>query len=201
MDSRKGSISLKGMMTARQLSTDLGALGGTLLCGQTLDRHCVRCCQLPPFASSQTQLGVVQDNKGHSRQIGVTCEGTKGRGERQNKWNQEPKEIEGSLEQGYIGTQINGVKGRKPEGLERRRANGNKGRKAYLAHLMALLQRLSMRSGREWLLPVLLSRPANTMGSMPPSSSGSATYSQIHDKAWKEKQQQSHLANLCIRAP
>lgn len=34
----------------------------------------------------------------------------------------------------------------------------------------------SMRSGREWLLPVLESRPANTMGSMPPSSSGRATW-------------------------
>ena len=34
----------------------------------------------------------------------------------------------------------------------------------------------SMRSGREWLLPVLESRPANTIGSMPPSSSGRATW-------------------------
>lgn len=32
-----------------------------------------------------------------------------------------------------------------------------------------------MRSGREWLLPVLESRPANTMGSRAPSISGSAT--------------------------
>lgn len=47
---------------------------------------------------------------------------------------------------------------------------------AYLAHLMALLHRLSILSGREWDLPVLLSRPANTMGSMLPSSSGRATY-------------------------
>ena len=45
----------------------------------------------------------------------------------------------------------------------------------HLAHLMALLHRLSILSGREWDLPVLLSRPANTIGSMLPSSSGRAT--------------------------
>ncbi len=31
------------------------------------------------------------------------------------------------------------------------------------------------RTGSEWLLPVLESRPAKTMGSSAPSSSGSAT--------------------------
>lgn len=64
----------------------------------------------------------------------------------------------------------------------RRRAKkraGAVGSRAYLAHLMARLQRPSMRSGREWLLPVLLSLPANTIGSMPPSSSGRATYTHI----------------------
>ena len=43
------------------------------------------------------------------------------------------------------------------------------------AQLMARLHSVSMRSGSEWLLPVLESRPANTMGSSAPSSSGSAT--------------------------
>ena len=47
-----------------------------------------------------------------------------------------------------------------------------------MAQLMARLQRESMRSGSEWLLPVLESRPANTIGSRPPSSSGRATYTQ-----------------------
>ena len=45
----------------------------------------------------------------------------------------------------------------------------------HLAQLMARLASESMRSGREWLLPVLESRPANTMGSRAPSSSGRAT--------------------------
>ena len=47
-----------------------------------------------------------------------------------------------------------------------------------MAQLMARLQRESIRSGSEWLLPVLESRPANTMGSRPPSNSGRATYTQ-----------------------
>ena len=62
------------------------------------------------------------------------------------------------------------------KGPEEPKRTGADGRSAYLAHLMALLHRPSIRSGREWLLPVLLSLPAKTMGSMPPSSSGSATY-------------------------
>ena len=46
----------------------------------------------------------------------------------------------------------------------------------YIAQLMARAQRESILSGSEWLLPLLESRPANTMGSRPPSSSGSATW-------------------------
>ena len=46
----------------------------------------------------------------------------------------------------------------------------------HLAQLMARAQRESILSGSEWLLPVLESRPAKTMGSRPPSSSGSATW-------------------------
>ena len=40
---------------------------------------------------------------------------------------------------------------------------------------MARLVSDAMRSGSEWLLPVAESRPANTIGSRPPSSSGRAT--------------------------
>ena len=45
------------------------------------------------------------------------------------------------------------------------------------AQLTARLQSKVMRSGSECDLPVLLSRPANTMGSIAPSSSGRATWS------------------------
>ena len=48
----------------------------------------------------------------------------------------------------------------------------------HLAQLMARAQRESILSGSEWLLPLLESRPANTMGSRPPSSSGRATYTE-----------------------
>lgn len=44
------------------------------------------------------------------------------------------------------------------------------------AQLMARLHSEVMRSGSECDLPVLESRPANTMGSMAPSSSGRATW-------------------------
>ncbi len=50
----------------------------------------------------------------------------------------------------------------------------------HLAQLMARAQRESILSGSEWLLPLLESRPANTMGSRPPSSSGSATCAQYN---------------------
>jgi len=46
-----------------------------------------------------------------------------------------------------------------------------------LAHLMARVHSAAMRSGRLCDLPVALSRPAKTRGSMAPSSSGSATCS------------------------
>ena len=45
----------------------------------------------------------------------------------------------------------------------------------HLAQLMARSHSRSMRSGREWLLPVALSRPAKMMGSRAPSISGRAT--------------------------
>ncbi len=56
--------------------------------------------------------------------------------------------------------------------LDRLRKDGIK---PYLAQLMDLFARDSIRSGREWLLPVFESRPAKTMGSRAPSSSGRAT--------------------------
>ena len=43
------------------------------------------------------------------------------------------------------------------------------------AHLIARVTRDSTRSGSACDLPVVGSRPANTMGSIAPSSSGSAT--------------------------